>query len=68
MPARRAYLLLDSTTARELTMVFEDGTTGVENINRETITNNRCYDLQGRKVSNPSKGLYIINGKKVVVK
>ena len=26
------------------------------------------YDLQGRRVSNPAKGLYIVNGKKVVIK
>jgi hypothetical protein len=26
------------------------------------------YDLQGRKVETPSKGIYIINGKKVLVK
>jgi hypothetical protein len=26
------------------------------------------YDLQGRRVSNPTKGLYIVNGKKVIVK
>lgn len=26
------------------------------------------YDLQGRKVTNPSKGIYIINGKKVIIK
>jgi hypothetical protein len=26
------------------------------------------YDLQGRKVAQPQKGLYIVNGRKVVVK
>ncbi len=26
----------------------------------------RCYDLQGRRVANPSRGLYIVNGKKVI--
>ena len=26
------------------------------------------FDLQGRKVANPTKGLYIVNGKKVVIK
>ncbi len=30
--------------------------------------NDRIYDLQGRGVSRPVKGLYIINGKKVIVK
>ena len=27
-----------------------------------------AYDLQGRKVANPKKGLYIVNGKKVVIR
>ena len=26
------------------------------------------FDLQGRHVSKPTKGLYIVNGKKVVIK
>ncbi len=43
--------------------------TGISDNNRETITNNRYYDLQGRSVQTPArKGLYINNGKKVVVK
>ncbi len=43
-------------------------TTGISDVNRETITNNRYFDLQGRSVAQPTKGLYIVNGKKVVVK
>ena len=27
-----------------------------------------CYDLQGRKVTKPQKGLYIVNGRKIVIK
>ena len=42
--------------------------TGIVNMNRETITNNQYYTLDGRRVENPTKGLYIVNGKKVVVK
>ena len=30
--------------------------------------NSVVYDLQGRKVAQPTKGLYIVNGKKVVIK
>ena len=43
-------------------------TTGIVNVNRETITNNQYYTLDGRRVENPTKGLYIVNGKKVVIK
>ena len=44
------------------------GTTGVDNVKTENGQVETIYDLQGRKVGNPSKGLYIINGKKVLVK
>ena len=32
------------------------------------MTNDNFYDLQGRKIEKPTKGLYIHNGKKVVIK
>ena len=45
----------------------DDGTTGME---QWTIDNGQLtiYDLQGRKVENPAKGIYIVNGRKVVIK
>jgi hypothetical protein len=70
----RAYLStsynVSATSAREyLEISFEDDdVTGVENVNRSTITNNQFYDLQGRKVEQPQKGMYIVNGKKVIIK
>ncbi len=42
--------------------------TGVEEVKGESATVKCIYDLQGRKVENPTKGIYIINGKKVLVK
>ena len=42
------------------------GTTGIQNVNRETITNNRYYNLHGQRLNQPQKGLNIVNGKKVV--
>ena len=47
----------------------EGNTTGVADINRETITNNcSFFNLAGQRVAKPTKGLYIVNGKKVVIK
>ena len=40
-------------------------TTGIQTIDR-VISNNTVYDLQGRRVAQPAKGLYIQNGKKVL--
>ncbi len=42
--------------------------TGVEELKTENGKRKSIYDLQGRKIENPSKGIYIINGKKVLVK
>lgn len=71
-PAGIIYLAtINSSSAHEfLSLDFdeESETTAIENVNRETITNNQCFDLQGRKVAQPTKGLYIVNGKKVVIK
>ena len=46
-----------------------DGTeTGIEDVEMQNGKTESVYDLQGRKVENPTKGIYIINGKKVLVK
>ena len=74
LKANRAYLhtSYDVTTASardylEFSFEGEEETTGV---NEVTTTNrtNEYFDLQGRKVAQPAKGLYIVNGKKVVIK
>ena len=45
-----------------------DTETGVDEVKAENGTVKAIYDLQGRKVETPSKGIYIIDGKKVLVK
>ena len=48
-----------------------NGTTSIENVDAEAIgqqTSTATYDLQGRSVANATKGIYIVNGKKVVKK
>ena len=46
---------------------LEANNTGVEEVFGE-VKDENIYDLNGRKVENPSSGLYIINGKKVFIK
>ncbi len=41
---------------------------GINTITSVTVNGNVIYDLQGRRVANPNKGIYIINGKKTLVK
>jgi hypothetical protein len=67
----KAYLDLTEAAqgVRSLTIRFEgDGSTGIEN-SEFTIQNSEfIYDLMGRRVLNPAKGVYIVNGKKVIIK
>ena len=52
----------------EITYTYSNGETGIEEVKSESGKMKTIYDLQGRKVENPSKGIYIINGKKTLVK
>ena len=57
--------------ARALTLSFDDGEGTAEIVNPEVVdglSQTTYYDLQGRHVTNPTKGLYIVNGKKVFIK
>ena len=43
-------------------------TTGIQNVKADDLKNATIYNLQGVRMQNVQKGLYIVNGKKVVVK
>ena len=62
----KAYLPADGNNARSL--VFDFGTeTAIESIEGEHgNVKAEIYDLAGRRVQNAQKGLYIVNGKKVI--
>ena len=47
---------------------INDFATGIEEVKGEDGEVKTIYDLQGRKVENPTTGIYIIKGKKVLVK
>ena len=42
--------------------------TAIEEITEQRAESKDIYDLQGRRVNNPTKGMYIINGKKIFIK
>lgn len=73
VPVGKAYLHLeaDPATSRgmELSLDFGGGVTGISEI--EDVRSKKddvYYDLNGRRVFYPTKGLYIVNGKKIVIK
>lgn len=41
---------------------------GIQHVNADTNADETIYDLQGRRVEKAAKGVYIINGRKVIVK
>lgn len=64
----RAYFDVTGTGARATSFVVDDTTTGIIGVDGTVIENGKIYNLNGQKVQNAQKGLYIVNGKKVVVK
>lgn len=74
IPANRAYLTSGGTVAaaaaaaREF-FAFDAAITGIEDVNAQDNEDDvKTFDLQGRRVANPAKGVYIVNGKKVIMK
>ena len=67
LPAGKAYLAIPAS-APVLNLDF-GGTTGINAVNgSEFKVNGEYYNLAGQRVANPTKGLYIVNGKKVIIK
>lgn len=65
----RAYLTAGSGDAPSLTITFpENDVTGISTTLMNKKVNSEIYNLKGQRISQPSKGLYIVNGKKYVVK
>ena len=64
----RAYLPVPDNIAGALSMIFEGGTTTAIEEAQAAEEGMVIYDLSGRRVQKASKGLYIVNGKKVYVK
>ena len=67
--ANKAYLTYNGSGSDARGFFGLDETTGVnEVIGKKEDERGDYYDLQGRRVAQPTKGLYIVNGKKVVIK
>ena len=67
--AFRAYLPYKAPAeGGALRIVFDDVTTGIEGIEVNDGGKTAIYDLSGRRVSRMTKGFYIVNGKKTLIK
>ncbi len=68
LPAGKAYLPATSvpSTARSLRMVIAGETTAVSGVATMSQQPAQTYDLQGRRVIQPTKGIYVKDGKKII--
>lgn len=66
LPMNKAYLLGNGNSA--IAMNFGNAVTGINNIVAPANTKAPIFDLSGRRVAKTTKGLYIQNGKKFIVK
>lgn len=65
----RAYLKAKSADARIAKFIIDgEEATGIEGVEVAEKMNGKVYNLNGQLVEKAKKGLYIVNGKKVVVK
>ena len=71
LKAFRAYIQANEATEESparLAIVIDGETTSIEAIDGRVLSNDAIYNLAGQKVKNAQKGIYIQNGKKIVVK
>lgn len=66
----KAYLKLNGAQSAQLMNFAFAGSdlTGIQNVTETSAKSKTAYDLAGRKVGKLQKGIYIVNGKKVIVK
>ena len=69
LAAGKAYLVLPAGGARELSVSFGGETTGIDEVRgQKEYVRGECFNLAGQRVAQPTRGLYIVNGRKVVIK
>ncbi len=69
IPSGKAYLVIPTAGARDFIGFADDDVTGV-NVVKGQMEDERSeyFNLAGQRVAQPTKGLYIVNGKKVILK
>jgi hypothetical protein len=62
-------LVLDEAVATARAIFnLDDDVTAIETIKTQNVENGQYFNLAGQRVAQPTKGLYIVNGKKVIIK
>lgn len=66
VPAGKAYLQIPTEDAAREFFWFDGETTAVKAVKQEQKFDGKVFNLAGQRIANPTKGLYIVNGKKVI--
>ena len=68
----KAYITLtgisEATSRGAIFMGLDDESTGIESVQTEKGNGYTIYNLQGQRVTGANKGLFIVNGKKMLMK
>jgi len=67
LTAFRAYIQTNSSEGARPTITIDGTTTGIEALDLGAITTGKTYNLRGQQVKAAQKGIYIVNGKKMVI-
>ena len=69
LTANKAYLAVPTTSAAPNFFWFGGDVTAIKGIEAaKAVENGAVFNLAGQRVAQPTKGLYIVNGRKVVIK
>lgn len=67
LSANKAYLTVPAAQAHLQSIIIGGSTTGIDEIVTEEAAKEIYFDLQGRRIQNPTKGIYVTkSGKKVI--
>lgn len=68
MKGFRAYIQAKEGTPSDVKMYIDGIETRISEVNGNAVENGAIYNLAGQRVGNAQKGIYIVNGKKVIIK
>ena len=66
--AGKCYIQLENASGIKMIGFNNGDATGINAVINDAIIDGAIYNLSGQRVNNPTKGIYIVNGKKILIK
>jgi hypothetical protein len=64
----KVYLPTPAGAREYLEFSFDNDVTAIDAVKAQNVENGQFFNLAGQRVAQPTKGLYIVNGRKVIIK